>query len=262
MVEAGVIIVLAVGLVLIKKENTWSKISYLHFGLFGLILNSINIYTWGWTQLINWEIIHGGVWNFSALFASLQWNDLSFLQGISPWWITSGLRFCYNGGYLCMILIPAVPCFVRGDFLQGWRYVLSGHILQSILIIPLLLLFSVQEIWWVKHIPDGLNRNFTNGIDMLKTSYNCFPSMHTSMAAAMLIVGLKEKDQYFKFGWSLYCLLVILSTVYFPIHWVLDVIAGILFGWISSKVGCSLAEKVMSLINYIWGKKNKIVKEF
>jgi len=130
------------------------------------------------------------------------------------------------------------------DFLQGWRYVLSGHLLQSVLIFPILVVFSVQEVWWVKHIPDGLERIFENDMVALKCSYNCFPSMHTSMATAMTIVAWREKDSWFRWGWIGYCVLVIFSTVYFPVHWALDLVGGVMLGVVSAWVGDKLAEKV------------------
>jgi len=194
----------------------------------------------------------------------MEWNDVSWMQGVAPWWVTKVLRFCYASGYSAMMLVPMLPCFLRGDFLQGWRYVLSGHLLQSVIIFPFLVVFSVQEVWWVKHIPDGLERIFENDMVALKCSYNCFPSMHTSMATAMAIVAWKEKDSWFRWGWIGYCGCVIFSTVYFPIHWVLDLLGGVVLGGVSAWVGGRLATKidrsVFVFLNTIKIKKDRKVR--
>jgi len=68
--------------------------------------------------------------------------------------------------------------------------------------------------------------------------------MHTSMATAMTIVAWKEKDTWFRWSWIGYCSLVVFSTVYFPVHWVLDLVGGVILGTVSALVGGKLAEKV------------------
>ncbi|MBP2658647.1 MAG: hypothetical protein H6Q69_1679 [Firmicutes bacterium] len=205
-------------------------------GFFFLVYSPI------WDSFQTWEVEVGAIWNLSNLFASLPWNDISFLMEISSEWVTNIMQFCYDSGYKAMFLVPALPCFLRGDSRLGWKYILCGHLIQSILIIPELYLFGVQEIWYVKHIPDGLNRVFNTEIDMIKATYNCFPSMHTSIATAMLLVSRNEPSRIFRYSWMTYCILVIISTVCFPIHWVIDLIGGVLLGIVSVTIGSKIVD--------------------
>jgi len=195
-----------------------------------------------WNSFLNWEITAGGIWDLSDLFSSFVWNDLSFLQKISPPWITRVMAFCYDSGYIAMFFVPSLSSFLRGDSRLGWKYIICGHLLQSFLIVPVFYFISVQEIWWVKHVPDGLYRSFTSDAEMLKCVYNCFPSMHVSVATAMLIIGLNEPNRIFRYCWMMYCVLVIISTVYFPIHWLIDLIGGVILGIISTKLGNKIVD--------------------
>ena len=60
--------------------------------------------------------------------------------------------------------------------------------------------------------------------------------MHTSIAFAMFLLVLREKDKIFKLVWGFYCLSVIYSTMYLEIHWVIDIFAGLLLGYCTVKL--------------------------
>jgi membrane-associated phospholipid phosphatase len=110
-------------------------------------------------------------------------------------------------------------------------YALSGHLLQFPLILPFYNLILLHEVWFVKQQPDLLHRTFASENELLVNVMNCFPSMHTSISFAMLLLALREKDRIFKTIMVTYCASIIFSTMYLQIHWVLDVIAGMLFAW-------------------------------
>ncbi|MCC3377716.1 phosphatase PAP2 family protein, partial [Cohnella sp. REN36] len=78
--------------------------------------------------------------------------------------------------------------------------------------------------------PDGMARNFTPEQAAL-WSMNCFPSMHTSVSFAILLLALREKGKLFRRMMVTYCSLVIFSTMYLEIHWIIDVIAGMALGY-------------------------------
>jgi len=78
------------------------------------------------------------------------------------------------------------------------KYALSAHIFQVFLITPFYLVFHLQEVWYVLEQSDGLDRNLTP-IQAAGVTLNCFPSMHTSIAFAMFLLVLREKNKVFKF---------------------------------------------------------------
>ena len=65
---------------------------------------------------------------------------------------------------------------------------------------------------------------------------NCFPSMHTSVAFAILLLALRERSTLFRWGMAAYAASIIFSTVYMEIHWVADIGGGLLLGAVAVKV--------------------------
>jgi membrane-associated phospholipid phosphatase len=51
------------------------------------------------------------------------------------------------------------------------------------------------------------------------------------MSFAMLLLAMREKSRAFRWTMGLYCSMIISSTLYLKIHWVIDVLAGMLFAW-------------------------------
>src|SRR6185295_18577346 len=70
----------------------------------------------------------------------------------------------------------------------------------------------------------------------LNLGANCFPSMHTSVAFAVLLLAMREKSRLFRWGMCVYATAIIVSTVYMEIHWIVDVLAGLALGFGSVKL--------------------------
>ena len=64
----------------------------------------------------------------------------------------------------------------------------------------------------------------------LNIGANCFPSMHTSVAYAILLLGLRERSRAFRWMMTVYATSIIISTMYMEVHWIVDVIGGIGLG--------------------------------
>ena len=151
-------------------------------------------------------------------------------------WLTSYFRWIYANGFTLPVLIPVFRSFLAKDSLKMIHYSLSAHVLQFVLIFPFYLTIHVNEVWYVLGQPDGMARNLSTA-DAAVAVVNCFPSMHTSIAFAMLLLAWREKDQLFRWVWTLFCLSIIYSTLYLEIHWVTDVITGIFLALAAVKLG-------------------------
>ncbi|MFC0214864.1 phosphatase PAP2 family protein [Paenibacillus chartarius] len=187
-----------------------------------------------------------GFWHSIAnkLFESnrhiLRWDDLmngiplnsaSWIRAISTPWLDAVMKWIYLYGFVLSLWICIVRAFWTKSIKKMLSYALSGHLLQFPLILPFYNLILLREVWWVKGQPDLLYRTFATENERLVAVMNCFPSMHTSISFAMLLLALREKDPIFKTMMVTYCAAIIFSTLYLQIHWVLDVIAGMLFAW-------------------------------
>jgi membrane-associated phospholipid phosphatase len=115
------------------------------------------------------------------------------------------------------------------------RYALGAHLLQFPMIMPFYTLFRVDEVWSVLGHPDRLQRGWDTAT-RLNLGANCFPSMHTSVAYAILLLGLRERSWAFRVMMSLYASSIIVSTMYMEVHWVIDLLGGIGLGHAAVKL--------------------------
>lgn len=194
-----------------------------------------------WGKMLSMQMSKDVVIDLNDTFRNIPYNDASFMRLFQTDYLTKFMRFVYQNGFVLPVLLPFYRAFVTKDLKKMLRYLLSAHVFQVLLITPFYLTFHLQEVWYILGHPDGMARNLT-AEQAAGVTLNCFPSMHTSIAFAMFLVLLQEKNRLFKAVWGFYCICVVLSTMYLEIHWVIDVLAGMLFAYGTVK----LVEKVLS----------------
>ncbi|MCR8645619.1 phosphatase PAP2 family protein [Paenibacillus sp. N1-5-1-14] len=221
------------------KDIPWVK--FIPAGLATLIIFFL-IYKYAnplWNQVIGWQtknIKYMFKWN--EWFNSIPYNDGAWMRLWQPAWLTHYMSWVYRNGFTLSYWICIIRAFFTKDVKKMGVYALGGYLLQT----PFILIFYntvfLQEVWFVQGTPDILVRNFKSAAEVYTTVLNCFPSMHTSIAFAALLLSMKEKSKWYRWIIGIYCISIIISTLYLKIHWVLDVVAGMAFAY-----GCvSLAE--------------------
>ena len=188
-----------------------------------------------WHSVLKWELKNNILINLNDIFSKIPFNNASFARIFQPTWLTIYMSVVYNTGFVLAVLIPLYRASLSIDLKKMLQYTLATHIFQVFLITPFYFVFYLQEVWVVNGHPDILVRNLI-GAEILETTLNCLPSMHTSIAFAVFLLVIREKDKIFKVVWGFYCLSIIYSTMYLEIHWVLDIFAGLLFGYFSVKL--------------------------
>ena len=204
-----------------------------------------------WNEIVYWQLgVKAHILDLNNLFLALPGNDGWMFRIVQTPWLTGFFRWIYANGFTLPVLIPVIRSFFAKDSLKMIRYCLSAHVLQFILIFPFYLTINVKEVWYILGHPDGMAR-LLSAADAAVVVVNCFPSMHTSVAFAMLLLAWREKDRLFRWTWSLFCLAIIFSTLYLEIHWVIDVIAGILLAVVTVKLG----DVIINFIAKRWGRQ-------
>jgi len=127
------------------------------------------------------------------------------------------LMVCYYISYAGYFLIPAL----------GPRFAQASEYTVSLLTTPM-----------SRTIADGIN-------SLEKTKLDVFPSGHTMIAVAVLLVAWKRARDVFWFLLPIGTGLVI-STVYCRYHYVVDVLAGIVLAFIGVAAGDRLYQKMMA----------------
>lgn len=211
-----------------------------------------------WHSVLKLELKNPFIINLNNLFKGIPFNDASFTRIFQTPVLTTYMKMVYNTGFVLAVLIPLFRAALTMDLKKMLKYTLSSHVFQVFIITPFYFIFNVREVWFINGNPDMLLRNLT-GSDLIETTLNCLPSMHTSIAFAMFLLILKEKDIIFKYVWGFYCLSVIYSTMYLEIHWVIDVLGGVLLGYftvvLSDFVIAKYYDVVLSNLETLFNKK-------
>ncbi|MCT8976378.1 phosphatase PAP2 family protein [Clostridium sp. CX1] len=216
---------------------------------FLIFVSYLNVHGYAlWGKMLSWQMSKDIVIDLNPLFSKIPLNDAAFVRAYKSETLTWFLRLVYNNGFVLPVLLPLYRAAISKDFKKMLRYGLSGHIVQVFLITPFYLMFHLQEVWYVLGHPDGLARNLSPQA-AAGVTLNCFPSMHTSIAFAMFLLVLRERNKAFKYIWGFYCLSVVFSTMYLEIHWIIDVIAGMLLAYVTVKLVDFVLDKGKILIS-------------
>lgn len=206
-----------------------------------------------WGKMLNWQISRKIVFDLNPLFSKIPLNDAAFMRAYQSDTLTWFMRLVYQNGFVLPVILPLYRACISKDLKKAIRYALSAHIFQVFLITPFYLMFHLQEVWYVLGHPDGMARNFTPE-QAAGWTLNCFPSMHTSIAFAMFLLVLREKNKLFKWVWGFFCLSVVFSTMYLEIHWIIDVLAGLVLAYCTVKLVDFVLAKVDNLLARPLGK--------
>lgn len=218
----------------IKKDvKPISWIQFLPAGLLTLLCFYL-IYNYAnpmWHKFVGWQtksIHHAFQWN--KFFDSIPGNDAAFMRIWQPRWLTKYMQTVYMYGFTLSYWICVIRAFFTKDVKKMGLYSLAGYLLQ----VPLILFFYntilLQEVWYVQGTPDLLARHLTTE-QQYSTAMNCFPSMHTSIAFTAILLSRRESSRWYRLIIGIFCTSIIISTMYLKVHWVLDVVAGMLFAY-------------------------------
>ena len=226
-----------------KVDITWKR--FLPWGI-PLLLFPLILWQWFppiWNDVVYWQLgVKPHLVDLDNWFKTMPWNNGWMFRVIKTPWLTAYFRWIYANGFTLPVLVPVLRSFLAKDSRKMMSYILSAHVLQFILIFPFYLIFRANEVWYVLGDPDGMARHLS-AAQAAVVVMNCFPSMHTSVAFAMLVIAWREKDRFFRWVWAVFGFSVIYSTLYLEIHWVIDVIGGFILALVAVKMGDWVIEK-------------------
>jgi membrane-associated phospholipid phosphatase len=200
------------------------------------------------------------------LFRPNQWmgrlpfNDGRFLWSHQYGPLTRLMRWIYITGFDMVLWIAIVRSLVAFDAFKVARYSIAAHLIQFPLIMPFYTAIRVDEVWSVLGDPDRCERGWTNEM-RLNLGANCFPSMHTSVAFAIMLLALREKSRPFRWAMCIYASAIIVSTVYMEIHWLVDIAGGLLLGYAAVKITDRVLSRSFGRLNLSDGETGEGERE-
>lgn len=171
----------------------------------------------------------------NAFMASIPYNDASFFW-FRELTTQDPLYDVYVIGFIAVYLLYAIYAYVTANRETLVRLLFVNWMVHAVLALPFYLFFNVHEVW------STINYNWGHIPYSVK---NCFPSLHTSVAFSCLLLALRENKRFAIF-WGIYSALIIFTTMYLRIHWVLDVVGGLVLGFILYRVANAVAPAILA----------------
>lgn len=162
---------------------------------------------------------------------------VSVFQEATPEPLLYYFAFIYVVGYAALLIFPLLAYAVLDD-LRHAKTLLTTYALN----------YSIGAVAYVfveaygprnLHVADGMLYQYFPDVQYLTSAVNSnanvFPSLHTSMAVAVLLLAYHSRAEYPR--WFLFAAIVapsvVLSTMALGIHWFADVVAGVVLAFVS-----------------------------
>ena len=177
-------------------------------------------------------------WNLTWPIYDLEGQFILWLQSYATPWATAYFSFIYIYGYVFLLVFPLVAYFALSNT-RPMRELLTAYALNYALgwllyativaygprnMLPEVVALLYDTYPQYQHLTRQVNRNT-----------NVFPSLHTSLAATVTFLAWRTRDVYpiWNVVAAVLGVSVAISTMYLGIHWVIDVIAGIVLAYVS-----------------------------
>ncbi|NIA12092.1 MAG: phosphatase PAP2 family protein [Nitrospiraceae bacterium] len=126
-------------------------------------------------------------------------------------------------------------------------------ILDYLIAFPFYLLFPVSVTGYT--LPDvqpllyKLNPVIYAGITTVDPLDNCFPSLHTALVFSALLIICTTNLRRYKIFLTFVVPAVIYATLYLGIHWITDIIAGVILSLFTLHIANRYCERIMNYAN-------------
>ena len=185
--------------------------------------------------------------DFTPLFYAIEGGVTSGLQRFMQPALLYLLSYFYLMIFPMMVAVSLI-IYYRQREKRLLLAVLVAYWVNYLIVLPFYLFFPVNEVW--AH-PDTGARLLINQVSpLLMDSFrpmsgldNCFPSFHTSLSVTLAFIAFHSRNRRFFFGMLASAGIILFSTLYLGIHWLIDVGAGILVGYIGYWIGMEAGDR-------------------
>lgn len=220
------------------------KFTLLFLLMIGVLL--INNYELAWENSMAYSA------DFTPWIMKLEGHFTAHVQNLIHMpWITGITSFFYLVVFQALIL---ASLFIyageqKNVFLYGTCFAV---IINYLIAIPFYLLFPVNEAW--SYLPAGVSFRMLEAFPNFNTLYrplsgidNCFPSLHTSISVTMAILAIRSGNRRWAIVTSLSAAIIVYSIFYLGIHWLTDMVGGVILAALASTLGLRWARHLNGL---------------
>ncbi|ELY79121.1 phosphatase PAP2 family protein [Natrinema gari] len=188
-----------------------------------------------WTHYRRLELSYALDWNITAEIYAVEGSFVAGLQSIVPDTLIGFFSAMYMFGFPYLLVSALVLYFLLATQ-RRFKQLLVAYALNTL----------VGSIFYTLFIAYGPRNHLSTVNGLMYEFYpqtqeltaevsantNVFPSLHTSLAVIVAIFAWRSRRDYPR--WfpiaSVVATLVVFSTMYLGIHWLIDVIAGVVLG--------------------------------
>lgn len=171
--------------------------------------------------------------DFTPVFQSIENGAVAWF---TEHWSTALLSFFV---FIYIVLYPFTLWFsplylLLTDEKKAMRTFAYAVLLIYVIALPFYLFFPVTNVYVYYGSPSALNiiiPDIEQFFYTTTTTNNCFPSLHVALALLIAQTASLTRNKRFMYFTYFSAACVICSVIYLAIHWILDVIGGILLAF-------------------------------
>lgn len=183
------------------------------------------------------RLAHKITWDFTHSISQVGTNFLHVLQRLEWAPLTHLLTFVYVILFTVLMLGAMLVYAANRDYAALKNHVISYWV-NYLVALPFYFMFPVNEAWagnqGIRFLIPEVFPAFEQVIRPHSGLDNCFPSLHTSLALTYALVAWRQGYRRLGTVLSVGAGLVMLSTLYLGVHWVLDMLAGTVLAVVAS----------------------------
>lgn len=167
--------------------------------------------------------------DFANEVASIEGEAVPSLRALWSYPLSFFFSVMYIVVHPWMLYFPVV-LFILSDEERPAKATLLAYPLVYLLALPFYLLFPVTNVYTYHGFTSPLFELFPQLTDIYynaTTVNNAFPSLHVAIALLIANAARFSKNERFRYWSYFYAASVVLATLYLGIHWITDVVGGI-----------------------------------
>lgn len=185
--------------------------------------------------------------NITGRIHALEGQFVATVQSFATPELTLLFSFVYVFGYVFLLTFPVV-LYVLHDTEPLLTTLVAYSLNYTIGLVSYVLFVAYGPRNYMPELVDSLL--YTNWplaqllTSQVNASTNVFPSLHASLAVTVALIAYRSRDRYE--GWHIVAIvlatLISVSTMYLGIHWLTDVVGGVVLAVVSVSIAARIAD--------------------